>query len=205
MRKRLWQGTLAGVVVASVLLFTPAFQLLVAPLVLRAPLGPADAIVVLGGGVEDDGQPSESTLERIRYGILLYEGGLAGHLILSTGVVEGFSEARAMAEVARQHGVPEEALVLEEISHNTHENIHAVQEILEARGWHRVLVVSSPYHLRRVSLVYRKCCRGVETVWAPADPAGVYQFRGPRHRLKQARAVLREYAAIGWYRLRGYL
>ena len=191
--------------VTAILVFSPAFLSLAQPLVITSPLTPADAIVILGGGVKVDGRPSEATLERVLYGVTLYHQGLAKWLILSTGAKEKISEAQVMAAIARAHGVPQPALLLEEHSHNTYENLREVQQLLSLHHWHKVIMVSSPYHMRRIALVHQKCFQSTMVLYAPAQPAGLYQFGTIRHRFWQAKAVLHEYVGIGWYWLNGYL
>ncbi len=206
MRTRLAKRWLiGGLLVVGAVTFSPSFRYLAEPLTVASPLTQADAIVILGGGVEKDGRPTSSTLERTLYGVSLYHQGLAPTIILSTGLAKYFNEARLMSEIARAEGVPEQALILEEDSRNTHENLEQVQRILDAHDWETAIVVSSPYHMRRVALVSRKCCSGTTLLYAPADPDGLYQYRNVLHRFRQARAVYREYVGLGWYWIQGYL
>lgn len=198
------QWLIGGLLAAVAVTVSPAFTYLAKPLVVASPLARADAIVILGGGVEKDGRPTRSTLERTLYGVSLYRQGLAPALILSTGLAKYFNEARLMSEIARAEGVPETALILEEGSRNTHENLEYVERVLEARGWDTAILVSSPYHMRRIALVSEKCCRQTTLLYAPAEPGALYQYKSLLHRLRQARAVYREYLALGWYRIRGY-
>jgi len=196
---------IGGLLAAVAVTFSPTFVYLARPLALASPLTQADAIVILGGGVEKDGRPTRSTLERTLYGVALYRQRLAPTIILSTGLAKHFNEARLMSEIARTEGVPEQALILEEDSRNTHENLEYVQRILQAHRWDAAIVVSSPYHMRRVALVSKKCCSGMTLLYAPANPDALYQYRDILHRLRQARAVYREYLGLGWYWIRGYL
>ncbi len=191
--------------VMAILVCSPVFLSLAQPLVITSPLTPADAIVVLGGGVRENGQPREATLERMLYGVTLYHRGLAKRLILSTGARGHISEAQVMAAIARAHGVPQPALLLEERSHNTYENLREIQQLFSLHHWHTVILVSSPYHMRRIALVHQKCCQSTLVLYAPTQPAGLYQFRTLPHRLWQAKAGLHEYLGIGWYWLNGYL
>ena len=188
--------------VLSTLLFSPLYQWLARPLVLSAPLTHADAIVVLGGGVDEQGQPTESTLERLQYGIGLYREEFAPRLVLSTGMTDGFSEARVMRRAGLILGVPERDMVLEESSHNTYENVLFVHRLFQERGWTRPIIVSSPYHMRRIDLVYKKVWPEVSPLYAPVRPSVFYQNGSWRHRLQQIAAVFREYLAIGLYWMR---
>ena len=189
--------------VLAVLCFSPLYQFFAAPLVLSDPLTRADAIVVLGGGVGEQGQPTESTLERVHYGIGLYREGFAPKLIFSTGVTDIFSEAQVMRRLALSWGVPAEDIVMEEDSRNSYENILYVHRLLREKGWQRPIVVSSPYHMRRVALVYEKAFPGETPLYAPVRPSAFYQTISPLHRLHQVLALVREYLALGWYWIKG--
>ena len=198
MRKSLRRfGVLLAVLAA--LFFSPLYQWLGRPLVLSAPLTRADAIVVLGGGVDERGQPTESTLERLQYGVGLYREEFAPRIVLSTGMIDGFSEARVMRRTALGLGVPERDIVLEESSHNTYENVLCVHRLFQERGWTRPIIVSSPYHMRRIDLVYKKVGPEVSPLYAPVRPSVFYRNRSWKDRLQQTAAVVREYLAIGLY------
>jgi uncharacterized SAM-binding protein YcdF (DUF218 family) len=183
--------------------FLPLYQWIAQPLVLSTPLTRADAIVVLGGGVNEWGHPTESTEERVHYGVGLYWEEFAPKLVLSTGMMEGFNEARVMRQAALALGVPEQDIVLEEESHNTYENILFVHRLFQQRGWQRPIVVSSPYHMRRIDRVYKKVGSEVSPLYAPVRPSVFDRGGLGAHRLRQFFTVLREYLALGFYWMRG--
>lgn len=194
---------LALITAAAVLFLSPLYQVLAIPLLVSDPVAGADAIVVLGGGVNPQGDPSPSTTERVLYGVGLWKEGFSPTLLLSTGSPNGVSEARAMRRVALALGVPDEAILLEDRSVNTHQNVRFVDEIFRERGWKRSIVVSSPYHMRRIWLVRQKVSRDLETLYAPVRPSEFHRPRGWSHQFRCAWTVLHEYAGIIWYRLRG--
>lgn len=70
-------------------------------------------------------------------------------------------------EVLLQLGVPADALIIPTFVHdNTAEEARTLRELALKYKWRRVILVSSKYHLRRVSLATRRALRGtdVETV-----------------------------------------
>jgi uncharacterized SAM-binding protein YcdF (DUF218 family) len=81
--------------------------------------------------------------------------------------------------VLLQLGIPAEAIVAPDRIHdNTGEEAQTLRELAVRRGWRRVIVVSSKYHLRRVSLACRRALQGtgVEIVlrgsrYDPAEPS----------------------------------
>ena len=77
-------------------------------------------------------------------------------------------------------------------------------EILDARGWHRILLVSSPYHMRRATMAWRRSAPGVTVIAAPVDNSQFYAHeRGAS--LDQIRGIAQEYVAIAYYWWRGWL
>ncbi|MDO8730209.1 MAG: YdcF family protein [Candidatus Omnitrophota bacterium] len=187
----------------AILCFSPLYQFFAVPLVLSNPLTRSDAIVVLGGGVDEYGEPTESTLERVHYGVGLYKEAFAPKLIFSTGVTDLFSEAQVMRRLALSWGVPTEDIVMEEDSRNSYENVLYTHRLLLEKGWQRPIVVSSPYHMRRVALVYEKAFPEEDPLYAPVRPSVFYQTTSPLHRFRQVLALIREYLALGWYWMRG--
>jgi uncharacterized SAM-binding protein YcdF (DUF218 family) len=123
----------------------------------------ADAIVVLGGGVEPDGSLPRTSLTRVERAVELFHAGIAPHLILSgrcgLAVPEPVpvTEAAAMAAYAREHGVPGDAIFLEEVARDTLGNAYFTREMfLEPNGWRTVRVVTSDFHLSRAAWAFRK-------------------------------------------------
>jgi uncharacterized SAM-binding protein YcdF (DUF218 family)/glycosyltransferase involved in cell wall biosynthesis len=164
----------------------------------------ADAIVVFAGGVGESGKAGGGAQERLKRAVDLFRGGYAGHLVLSSGYVYSFHEAESMRALAIDQGVPASAIVLEERATNTFENVTFTHEILRQRGWRRVLLVSSPYHMRRALLVWRKQAPDVDVVPTPAEQSQFYDHtRGAS--LEQLSGIVQEYVAIFAYWRRGWL
>jgi uncharacterized SAM-binding protein YcdF (DUF218 family) len=83
----------------------------------------------------------------------LWKKGHAPLLVLTGGRgLHPPPESHAAAALAREHGVPDSALRIEDRSSNTVENAEFSHELL---GDKRVLVVSDAYHVFRCKLVYR--------------------------------------------------
>jgi uncharacterized SAM-binding protein YcdF (DUF218 family) len=124
--------------------------------------GAADAIVVLGGGVNPDGTLPRVARGRVERAVELFEGGIAPRLILSgrcglTGEPAPVTEAAAMARYAAEFGVPADALLLEEDAKDTLGNAYFTwARFLEPNGWTSIRVVTSDFHLSRAAWVFRK-------------------------------------------------
>ena len=128
----------------------------------RTGTAPAQAIVVLGGGVTPEGRPTRISETRVARAVELWQAGIAPRLILSgrCGLGEAepaVTEAAAMAAWARERGVPDEALLLEDVARDTLGNAYFVREqFLAPNGWTSVRVVTSDFHLSRAAWVFRK-------------------------------------------------
>ena len=138
------------------------------------------------------------------YGVDLYRADSAPRLIFSSGFAFAFQEAEVMRELAVGQGVPAPAIMLETKAASTFENVMFVREILARHGWQRILLVSSPYHMRRAILTWRKVAPGVQVVSSPVKQSQFYAHaRGVS--LEQIRGILHEYVAIVVYWWRGWI
>ena len=206
-RRTRWRA--AQVIVATVALYLLLFQTnfvwwCAEPLKLTAPARQADAIVVFAGGVGESGRAGGGAQERLKQAVDLYRAGYAPYLVLSSGFVYSYHEAQVMRTLAIDQGVPSSAIALEERATNTYENVRFVDEILRDHRWRRILLVSSPYHMRRALLVWRKQAPDVDVTPAPVPQSQFYDHtRGAT--LDQIRGILQEYVAIFGYWRRGWL
>jgi uncharacterized SAM-binding protein YcdF (DUF218 family)/glycosyltransferase involved in cell wall biosynthesis len=195
---------LAVAVCYLVLFQTNAIWWAAAPLVQSAAPQKADAIVVFAGGVGESGKAGGGAQERIKRAVDLYKAGYAPFLILSSGYVYSFHEAEVMRALAADQGVPPSAIVLEERATNTYQNVTFVADILRDHQWRRILLVSSPYHMRRAQMVWRKQAPDVTVVPTPVTQSQFYDH-GRGATFEQVRGILQEYLAIFGYWRRGWL
>lgn len=164
----------------------------------------ADAIVVFAGGVGESGRAGGGAQERLGRAIELYRQGYAPMLVLSSGYVYSFREAQVMRTLAIDEGVPSSAILLEERSTNTYQNVTFVHDLLRERHATRILLVSSPYHMRRALLVWHKQAPEVAVIPTPPDQSQFYHHtRGAT--LEQVSGILQEYFAIFAYWRWGWL
>jgi uncharacterized SAM-binding protein YcdF (DUF218 family)/glycosyltransferase involved in cell wall biosynthesis len=192
------------VVIYSLLFHTNVPWMLASPLrVVEAPRQ-ADAIVVFAGGVGESGQAGGGYEERVKTAVDLYQAGFAPRMVFESGFVHVFKEADRMRDLAISLGVPSAAIVLETRGRNTYEDVTRVRDVLREQQWRRILLVSSPYHMRRALLVWRKQAPDVEVVATPVANSQFYAHaRGAT--LDQLRGLAREYAALAVYWRRGWL
>ncbi len=203
-RRRLIAPTIA-VVMAYVLFFhAPLLWWVAAPLYVSEPPAPADAIVVFAGGLGESGKAGGGYQERVAQAAELYFAGKAPRIIFSSGYVFAFREAEVMREVAVAHGVPRTAIVLEGRAGNTHLSVVLVNEILKRERWRSILLVSSPYHMRRALLTWRRVAPDVNVIASPVSSSQFYTH-GAGANLEQAWAIAQEYVAIVVYWWRGWI
>ena len=114
----------------------------------------ADAVIVLGAGVDDD-KPSPVFQERINHGIWLYQNGFAGKLIFTGGRSDEdrLSEAAAAKAAALDQGVPEVDIFIEEQSNITQYNLQNAHQIMIENSLSTALLVSDPLHMKRSMMI----------------------------------------------------
>lgn len=113
-----------------------------------------DVLLVLGSPTEIDGSLTSTQRWRVDEAVREYRAGRAAHILMSGGMTSlNYVESDTMAAYARQLGVPQSAILEERTSKTTLENIRNSQALLDAHGWRRVEVISSPEHLARAALL----------------------------------------------------
>jgi vancomycin permeability regulator SanA len=113
----------------------------------EAALLDADAILVLGARVWDDGEPSAILKDRLRTGIAVYEAGASDRLIMSGDHGQNdYDEVNAMKAFAVEQGVPSEAVFMDHAGFSTYESLYRARDIFQVK---RVVIVSQQYHLYR--------------------------------------------------------
>ncbi len=115
---------------------------------------PVDAIVVMGAA-QYDGRPSAQLAARLDHVVDLWERGLAPLVITTGGKQEGdrFTEAEASARYLEEHGVPADAILEEDTSHNSYDSLRVAARLVREHGGSRVLLVSDPFHSLRIRLI----------------------------------------------------
>jgi uncharacterized SAM-binding protein YcdF (DUF218 family) len=132
-----------------------------------------DAVFVLGGG-SDEG-PTRPELneqgDRLFLAAILYKTGKASTLVTSGSTMPGWGPKRDLsAETAfmwTQMGVPREAIIELPGSFNTSQEMEAYKDLVAEKGWRRLGIVSSAYHLPRALRLAES--HGLTMTAIPAD------------------------------------
>ena len=78
-------------------------------------------------------------------------------------------------------------------------------DILQQHGWRTILLVSSPYHMRRAMLTWHGSAPDITVVPTPSRQSLFYVRDRAGASLSQMRGILQEYVAIAVYWLRGWI
>lgn len=159
---------------------------------------PADAIVVLGAA-QYNGTPSPLFEARLVHAVRLYHEGIAP-LFVVTGGKGGERDTTTEAEVARdyaiQNGVPAEAILVEDRSRTTIEQLRAVGEMFRERGLVSAVIVSDRTHMLRSMRIAED--QGIEAYGSPTTTSP--NEASPVERLKD---TIHEIGGLGLYFLTG--
>jgi uncharacterized SAM-binding protein YcdF (DUF218 family) len=188
-----------------IILHTPATEWLAQPLHFPPDVHQADAIVVLDAWASVNGDLNESGVRRSLHGAELYRSGVAPVLVL-TGSRErgadGGSGLKPMRDLVRLGGVPDEHIVLEEESRDTHESAEHVGALSRSHQWTRIALVTDAMHMRRAMQAFQK--NGLIVFPAPVlawDIGGAQ----PSLRLRRVGALTHEYGGLLYYWWRGWI
>ncbi|PIQ82820.1 MAG: hypothetical protein COV76_01525 [Candidatus Omnitrophica bacterium CG11_big_fil_rev_8_21_14_0_20_64_10] len=202
--RKIFRVTLAIGLVYVALFHTPLVWWLAQPLKQAAPPQPADAIVVLAGGVGESGRPGQGYEERVARGVALYQAGWAPKILLASGYSYRFQETEVMKALALSLGVPERNILLESEGRNTLEEARRIGALLETLPARKVLLVSSPYHMRRAVGTFSRQTPEIDWIPVPIEKSLFYPTERPP-RWKQIEGLLHEVLAVAYYRFNGWM
>ena len=109
-----------------------------------------ETAIVLGAAVIGDA-PSPVFAARLDHAVTLYREGRVSRVLVTGGrsPEDRVSEAAAGAAYLQAQGVPAEAILLEDRSHTTRQNLANARAVLGQSARAPVLIVSDPLHMRR--------------------------------------------------------
>ncbi|HEY0637521.1 MAG TPA: YdcF family protein [Pseudonocardiaceae bacterium] len=156
----------------------------------------ADIVVVLGAA-QYDGRPSSILEARLEHAKRLYEQGVAPMVVTVGGRRTGdtFTEAQAGRNyLIAEAGLPDDKVLAVDTGADTLGSLRAVADVARERGWDSAIVVTDPWHSLRARTMARDAGLAAWTSPTRQGPA-------VRTRQTQARYILRETAAMVYYRL----
>ena len=144
---------------------------------------PFDAVLVLGGGmdVSDDGRPRFAEGgDRVMHAARLYHDGQA-RLLLASGPPVHLADGRissypaATATIWEQLGIPAGSILQVVGPKTTTDEVLALKRLIGERGWHRVGIITSAWHMPRAMRLCRRY--GVYATPLPADVRKGEEFK----------------------------
>ncbi len=117
----------------------------------------ASAIVVLGAA-QYLGRPSPVLRARVDHAIELWRRGQAPRIIFTGGFGDHdtTSEAAVAERYAIEHGVPAQAILIENAGRSTVESLRRVTTLMEGEPSREVILVSDPFHMLRLAVLARR-------------------------------------------------
>jgi len=146
---------------------------------------PADVILVLGAA-EYHGHPSQVLRARLDHALELYNQKLAPR-ILTTGGAGGdpvFTEGGVGRSYLMNHGVPSDAIIVENEGESTVHSVALAGEIIRRMGLRSVIAVSDGYHIYRVKKMLES--RGLSAYGSPRKDHHPEPLRDHWNYVKQA-------------------
>ncbi len=157
----------------------------------------ADVAIILGAAVYED-ELSPVYRERINHGITLYEEGYVDRIIVTGGAPDGSekSEASVAKKYLLEQGIPAGAVLTEDRSAITQENLENSKVIMDEYGYETAVIVSDPLHMKRAMLLAKDA-----GITAYSSPTPTTRYVSLRTKIP---FLLREtfyYIGYQWYRL----
>ena len=178
-----------------------------------------DAVVLLGGVVDEpatrsSGQPSyNDNVERVVITHRLLRDGHARFAIVSGAAVApelaAYGDAVVLANQLEDWGIAKERIIREDKARNTRENAVYSQQIARARGFERVLIVTSAFHIPRAAECFAAVDMKVDTLAVdyraePLGYPGLSKLLPRAHSLGMTSMAIRELFGRLVYRMQGY-
>ncbi|KAF0135311.1 MAG: hypothetical protein FD145_137 [Candidatus Saganbacteria bacterium] len=189
---------IALVIIGLILAAPLVLQKMADYLVVQDKLEKSDVILVLAG---------DPNGERVSQAVKLYKDKWAPKILMSGGpAVWHLTYAENMKEQAKSYGIPDKDIYLEDKSESTYEDIKFSLDILRKLEAKKIIIISSPYHMRRMSLTARKMYlkHGIKTIVYPVQKS---KWNKEKWWLshEDTQPVIYEYMALVQYLLKGWL
>jgi len=177
-----------------------------------------DAVVLLGGVVDEEvsarsGQPAyNENVERVLMTYRLMRDNKAKYAIVSGGTLDkrfpGFGEADLLGRQLEEWGIAKDRIILDPLALNTRENALYAQRIAKERGFERVVILTSAFHMLRAEECFVAIGMKVDTYAvdyrAHERSPGLSGWLPRAGNLATTTAMTREIAGRWVYRAQGY-
>jgi len=190
--------------IVLIIAFTPVTAYMLRPLLMKEEIRKADAIVVLGGGIDRGRYLTLESSHRLVRGAQLYHEGMAPKIIFSGGPSPqvGVAEGAVLAQEARRLKIPPEDIIIENKSRRTYEQAVEIKKIADSHRWKSLLLVTSCTHMKRAVHAFEQAQFKVYP--APADPLEKYA-QGALNRLALCGRIIHEYGGMIYDWIKGWI
>lgn len=164
----------------------------------------SDAIVCLSG----------AEVERVGHCSDLFNEKWAKIIIVTGGELDDstlfYQELGSLASLSRdwliKHGIPQENVILLPEGSNTYGESVTVRNLVSKNGYKTLIVVSSPYHMRRVSLVFKETLQNsnVSLTFSPSSSLEEGMGQWWKNEGKMI-SLFQEYIKLFYYLVKGYI
>jgi uncharacterized SAM-binding protein YcdF (DUF218 family) len=204
LRRPFYAVSAAGALLWIAVAYGPVSRLLLTGLVRSDTLGPADAVLVLGTRMQQDGDPTAAQLSRLLRGLEVVKDGLAPRLMI-TELPPPYASQRPFVEALLARFKPEAELVDLGPTFNTRDEAIMAAEYLRKRGLKRIIVTSSPTHTFRGAALLE--AQGLEVMATPSRETrfDLETLDRADERLLAFGAIIHERLGILVYRQRGWI
>ncbi|ATD56149.1 SanA protein [Clostridium chauvoei] len=125
----------------------------------------SDAIIVLGAGVKDDGNPSDILVDRLETSLEVYKEDKSNTFILTGDHGrENYNEVKAMKDYIMKNDINEKHVFMDHAGFSTYDSMYRAKEIFKVD---KAIIVTNKYHLPRALYIARKL--GIEAYGIPSD------------------------------------
>ncbi len=189
-----------------IILFTPLTEQLYKPLIVNEEPEKSEVIVILSAGCYESALPDFRTLTRLTKGMELYNSSWADTIICAGGTcfnTENKSIARIMKETLVFFGVSRENILIQDETINTFNDItYLLNKFKSDYDFNSAIFVTSSFHTYRTKKVLEK--KQIRATVVSAEP---YELNPEAwsERIDLFKVVAREYAAICYFKVRGWI
>ncbi len=152
-------------------------------------------MLVLGGGLKSGNKIGVSTAERLEKAVKLYKSKKM-KILLSDGSLYRKSPAKKMfRDYLTGEGIEPDHILFEGQSQTTYENFIFTKKMVMKENPEEVLVITSPYHQKRSSLIIKHLKLENYRV-IKMEKSEVYQADTFGQRLRNLKLIIREYFGL---------
>lgn len=136
-----------------------------------------DVVIVLGAGVKN-GKPSITLQNRLDAAIDYYHRNSDIHIVVTGGIArqKDTTEAAVMEKYLLENGIPQDVIVVEDVSQSTQENYIFTKQILTEKGIKHdsIVFITNSFHIYRAKTYAHHC--GFENAHALSTKTDLFVF-----------------------------